>query len=461
MTMRNHVIPQSWIWTNLGIISEPSKDKANPTEIPTCPYIGLEHIEKGTSKLVSVGTSNEIRSTKSKFNTGDLLYGRLRPYLNKVHVAKFHGICSTDILVYKENPNFDNRFLMFLMLSPEFVRFANLNMSGVQHPRVNHKIIGQYPLPLPPLPEQHRIVSKIEELFTKLDAGVVALKTAKAQLNRYRQAVLKSAFEGKLTEEWRNSTSVKMDPASNILDAIKSNLWKGKKDWHINDKTILPELPENWEWSYVGFIGETITGNTPSKKKTSYYGNEYPFYKPTDLNSGYYVSNSIDGLSSAGMEIARCVQEKSTLVTCIGATIGKTGFVRKKGAFNQQINAILPNKNILPEYTYFICNSPQFQLKIKQKASSTTLPILNKSKFQNLPFPVPPLKEQREIVRRIENQFAFTERIENDISSLFRKCSALNRKILSNAFQGKLVPQDPTDESASKLLERIKADKSR
>lgn len=333
--------------------------------------------------------------------------------------------------------------------------------SATTLPIVNKTKFGKAPFPIAPLSEQHRIVSKIEELFTKLDAGVEALKKAKAQLNRYRQAVLKSAFEGKLTEEWRNSVAVKMEPASVILDTIKSDLWKGKKNWHIDDQTMLPKLPENWEWTYVGFIGETITGNTPSKKKASYYGDEYPFYKPSDLNSGYYVSNSIDGLSSAGMELARCAQEKSTLVTCIGATIGKTGFVRKKGAFNQQINGIIPNESIISEYTYFVCNSPQFQSKIRQKASSTTLPILNKSKFQNLPFPVPPLHEQREIVQKLENQFAFIERIENDINSLFGKCIALNRKILSNAFQGKLVSQDPTDEPASKLLERIKTDKDR
>ena len=96
-------LPKGWVWTNLGEITEPSKEKVNPQEIERMPYVGLAHIEKDTGKLLGFGYSEEVRSTKAVFHRGDLLYGKLRPYLNKVHVADFDGVCSTDILVFPKS----------------------------------------------------------------------------------------------------------------------------------------------------------------------------------------------------------------------------------------------------------------------------------------------------------------------------------------------------------------------
>jgi len=213
-------LPQGWVWTSLGGITEPSKEKVNPQEIQKMPYIGLEHIEKDTGRLLDFGYSDEVRSTKAVFHRGDLLYGKLRPYLNKVHIADFDGVCSTDILVFPKSPYVSNRYLLYRLLSGDFVRYANLNVSGVQHPRANFKTLSQFPVALPPSAEQQRIVARIEELFTQLDAGVAALEQAQAQLRRYRQAVLKAAVEGELTREWRELHQEELEPASALLERI-------------------------------------------------------------------------------------------------------------------------------------------------------------------------------------------------------------------------------------------------
>jgi len=122
-------------------------------------------------------------------------------------------------------------------------------------------------IPLPPLPEQHRIVSKIEELFTKLDAGVEALKKIKAQLKRYRQAVLKYAFEGKLTQEWREANKDKLEPASVLLERIKEEKKKkalGKfKELPPLDTSGLSDLPKEWAWTRLGEISMIILGQSP------------------------------------------------------------------------------------------------------------------------------------------------------------------------------------------------------
>ena len=149
----------------------------------------------------------------------------------------------------------------------------------------------------------------------------------------------------------------------------------------------------------------------------------------------------------------------SVLVTCIGATIGKTGYISNAGICNQQINAVLPNSEVLSDYTYFCMCSQYEQQQIWTNSSATTLPILNKSKFDNLLFPIPPHEQQAQIVERIKGLFSFVEKIQSNQESLKTTVAIAKSKILDLAIRGKLVPQDPNDEPASILLERIRAEK--
>jgi len=226
------------------------------------------------------------------------------------------------------------------------------------------------------------------------------------------------------------------------------------------------ELPKGWMWKKVSDLGEVLTGTTPSKAKKEYYDSkDYPFFKPTDLNEGYYVKKSGDGLSKKGIEEARLLPAKSILITCIGATIGKTGLIRVSGAFNQQINAIIPQKDVLPEFVYFVCISPQFQKSIVDNSSATTLPILNKRKFEMLTMPIPPLIEQQKIVEEIEKQFS---RLDEAVAALKRVRASLKRykaSVLKAAVEGKLTEewrkQNTNVEPADKLLKRILAERKK
>ena len=219
------------------------------------------------------------------------------------------------------------------------------------------------------------------------------------------------------------------------------------------------ELPEGWAWCRLGTVFFTITGSTPSTKDKSLYGDTFPFFKPTDLDAGFEVYSSGSTVSEKGYANGRTLPEKSVLVTCIGATIGKTGFIRKTGICNQQINAILPNEIIVPEYTYFSMCSKLEQQQILMNASATTLPILNKSKFDNLFFPVPPYREQKLVVEKLKEVLFWVDEIQNYKNNLQTTIKTVKDKILDLAIRGKLVPQDPDDEPASALLDRIRAEK--
>jgi type I restriction enzyme S subunit len=202
-------------------------------------------------------------------------------------------------------------------------------------------------------------------------------------------------------------------------------------------------------------IGDIVTGNTPSKDIKCYYGGNIPFYKPTDLDQGLLTCKSSDTLTIAGFEQSRKLPKDSILVTCIGATIGKTGRITVEGSCNQQINAIIPNGCILSEFLYYICITNYFQTEIKENASATTLPILNKAKFAELYIPLPPIAEQSRILNAILKWENTIQNIERDTECLTRNINIAKSKILALAISGKLVPQSTSDEPAIEALRRI------
>jgi len=320
-------------------------------------------------------------------------------------------------------------------LSPKFCFYYFLSHTGYKeiqsHVKGVHLTSGQarnMRIPFTSSPEQDRVIEIIEELFSDLDNAIENFKKAQEQLKVYRQAVLNAAFDGGSSKGFSR---------------------------------------KNWKEMSVDEIGEVITGNTPSKQESSYYGRAYPLYKPGDLDAGFMTIDSIDGLTEKGIEKARMLPSKSILVTCIGATIGKTGLIRRAGASNQQINAIVPKDFMVSEYVYYFCISPNFQEQIKSNASATTLPILNKSKFQRLTFLVPSRDEQVAIVQEIESRFSLCEKIEETIHINLQKAESLRQSILKQAFEGKLTEQwrkehrdlISGENSVDALLRKITAEK--
>ena len=278
-----------------------------------------------------------------------------------------------------------------------------------------------------------------------------------------RQKILDLAIHGKLVPQDPND-----EPASVLLERIRAEkerlikegkIKRPKKTKATSDKphyeNVPFEVPSSWVWTTLGDIAEIITGNTPSKDIKEYYSGNIPFFKPTDLEQGIHTKYSKDRLTPLGFEQSRKLPANSVLVTCIGATIGKTGLTTVEGTCNQQINAIIPTSAILAKFLFYVCLSDYMQHEIKANASATTLPILNKANFSKIAITIPPLQEQSRIVKSIEHWLSLVDCIEGNKENLQRTIREAKSKILTLAIHGKLVPQDSTDEPASELLKRI------
>jgi len=199
------------------------------------------------------------------------------------------------------------------------------------------------------------------------------------------------------------------------------------------------ELPEGWEWTSISEIGEVVTGSTPSTKQPEYFGTSLPFYKPTDLDAGYCVTQARQSLSELGESQCRVLPEMSILVTCIGATIGKSGLARKRCATNQQINAIVPHRNFInPSWLYWMMTSPDIQNEIISNSSSTTLPILNKSRFSLIEIPLPPLNEQKRIADRLDQLLTSIDKTKAHLDRIPPLLKRFRQSVLAAATSGKL-----------------------
>lgn len=373
-----------------------------------------------------------IDNNCSFLKMGDILIARMPEPLGRATIFPLEGeekyITAVDVAILRtKNIYIDQNYLLHQINSPAFRNQIDKLKSGTTRKRISRKNLNKIPFQIAPLPEQRAIVSKIEELFSELDKGEEDLKKAQEQLKIYRQAVLKKAFEGELTNTRLN-------------------------------RLAITEL------------GTILTGSTPTKKDPGNYDSaDYNFYKPTDLDAGINVISSNDFLSKKGYENSRQVPALSILVTCIGATIGKTGLIKREGGFNQQINAIVPFKNYMPEFIFYQATSIDFQTQIKTNASSTTLPILNKGKFSKLRMNVCSPKEQHRIVKEIESRLSVCDSIEASIRESLDRSKSLRQSILKKAFEGTLLSEEeiaackaaPDYEPASVLLERIKAEKKK
>ncbi len=298
-----------WKEYTLGDFAELRKEQVPPNGYDQL-YIGLEHIEQQSLRLNGIGRSKNVLSTKFKFYSGDVLYGRLRPYFRKVYQPKFDGVCSTEIYVIKNKFNVDKKFLFYLAASEDFTNIANSGSTGTHMPRAdwNQLVTSKWLIPAD-IREQQKLASILSSLDDKIELN--------NQTNQTIEAITHTLF---------------------------MEMCLPKDD----------ELPKGWRVGTLGEIYRTTSGGTPSRAKLEYYENGViQWIKSKELNNTFII-NAEEKITEVALKnsSAKMLPVYSVLIAMYGATVGEIGITSTVATCNQAICAFLPNDNYPYTYIY-------------------------------------------------------------------------------------------------------------
>ncbi|MEE9494609.1 MAG: restriction endonuclease subunit S [Gammaproteobacteria bacterium] len=356
-------------------------------------------------------------------------------------------------------------------------------------------------IPAPPLKEQHRIVNKIETLFSKLDKGIESLKTAQEQLKLYRQALLKHAFEGKLTEQWRKDNADKLETAEELLARIKQERekryqqqledWeKAVEQWEAEGKdgkksrkppaykelpaisteelSVLPKLPTDWSYLRLAEIARIGSGMSVSKDRELKKPIEVAYLRVANVQRGELILDEIKTMQIEKEKLNDLKLEKYDILFNEGGDRDKLG---RGWIWESQVEPCITQNHVFRATTYL---GGEFHSKFishwgntfgrdyfeKGGKQTTNLASINKTVLSKFPIPMPSLEEQIKIIQVIDTTMSKLDSNLEDIEESIKKSQALRQSILKKAFSGRLVPQDPNDEPASELLKRIAIEKA-
>jgi len=462
--LKSYDIPETWCWTKIGnllavIRGASPRPKGDPRffggEIP---WIMISDVTKSKGKFISRtrDTVTEEGSKRSRYlKKGTLILSNS----GSVCIPKILAVdgCIHDgFVAFPER--IENLEKLYFYYYFEYIRplIINANRQGVTQVNLNTTIVKDIDIPLPPHPEQQRIVAKIEELLTKLDAGLEALKHVQLQLKRYRQSVLKAAMEGKLTAKWRERHTEKLESGDKLLkriqDGRETKLGKGRKETIPLDTSDLYELPEGWSWSNFERVAEIALNLVDVKSKQEYY-----HIAPNHIEKG---AGKLLPFKTVKEDKVKSPKHHffpgQILYSKIRPYLSKVVVVDFEGVCSADMYPI--NAFINTKYLFYWMLSANFIYHASKHQGRSVLPKINKHALASLPVPVPPLIEQRKSVSELERHFSISAESEQIIEYELKRAQSLRQSILKCAFEGKLVPQDPNDEPVSIPPEKIKSE---
>lgn len=327
-----------------------------------------------------------------------------------------------------------NKFLCFFLNQFDYHNFV----TGTTRYKLTQSDMCKIPIPLPPLAEQGRIVAKIEELFAGIDAGVENLKSVKNQIALYRQSVLKSAFDGTLTTEWRKGKY--LDKQHTATDSVPFT------------------VPVEWKWlklSELGYIGRGKSKHRPRNDKRL-FGGKYPFIQTGEIKAcKQYLKNYTETYSDFGLSQSKLWNEDTLCIT-IAANIAETAILKIKACFPDSVVGFIKN-DLVSKIEYIEYYIRLIRENLDKAAPATAQKNINLQTLNEILVPVPTLAEQERIVAEIESRFERADALETAVDRALNDAEKLKQAVLKKAFAGELVPQNPDDEPASVLLDRIRA----
>lgn len=455
-------LPKGWADARLGELVALRGEKVDPANVPDWVFVGLEDIEPHTSRILRTGKGNDVKSSVARFFAGDVLYSRLRPYLNKVTIPDFDGIASAEILVLETLAVTSAEFVRRQIMTREFLDFAALLDKG-DRPRVNFKEIAEYSLPLPPLPEQTRIVAKIDGLTARTTRARAELERIPTLIARYKQRLLALAFSGELTADWRGADTKFEERLAAYRQQDRIVIGSAAQYQELSGgEEFLPPfpIPDEWHWIPLPELGELARGKSRHRPRNDprLFGGDYPFVQTGDIRAAEGRLTKFEATyNDLGLQQSRLWPTGTVCIT-IAANIAETAILGISACFPDSVVGLIPHKEkTSSEFIEYFIRTVRAELEAF--APATAQKNINLETLRAVRIPIPPLQEQIEIVRRIDSAFARLDRMSAEHKAASKLLPKLDAAILAKAFRGELVPQDPNDEPASVLLERIKSER--
>ena len=382
-------IPDHWKWYPLGKIVEYGKctqiDSGEISE--TIWVLDLEDIEKGTGRLLNKKRGTLTTSNKAKFCKGDVLYGKLRPYLNKVLIADEDGVCTTEIVpisVVTAKLPLLAEYLQSYLMSPFFLDYANKISYGVKMPRLGTKDAKAALIPVPPVEEQARIVAKLEEAFSEIDRAEKAYEELQTLAGVLRGQILQEAIQGKLVPQLAEE---------GVVEQIGAAL-----------EEVPFEIPESWKWVQLKSIGQIIGGGTPKTSVADYWNGDISWITPADLgkNTSKWILKGAKSITQKGLdESSAKLMPEGSIIYSSRAPIGHIAIAAHELCTNQGCKSFVPDAQfITTEWAYYMLIARTRD--IQSRASGTTFKEISGKGVGETWVSLPPIAEQQRIVAKVE-----------------------------------------------------------
>lgn len=497
-------LPASWTVAELGDVLERITNGlttcGQEKEPPGIPITRIETISNGIVDFERVRYVRELEESKKErflLRHGDILFSHIN---SDLHLGKTAVVTSDKLLLHGMNllllrtkkELLDPYYLHYLF---NFYRrngtFMEIAQHAVNQSSLNQKKINSLKIPLVPLNEQHRIVAKIEELFSELDKGIENFKTAREQLKVYRQALLKHAFSGKLTEHWRAENPDKLESAEILLQRIQTEreqrYQQQLNEWEANGRqgskpkaprilpqltaeelAELPKLPQGWVWYRLGeFISYIDAGKSFKCDEREPLDNETGVAKVSAVTWGEYNESESKTCVDASKVNSKYFIRKGDFILSRANTIDLVGACVI--AKNVTKNIMLSDKTLRIVFSgfsqeYFLhylrSRMGRKQIMYLSTGNQESMRNIGQDRIQSIVVPICSLSESMATIDILESKLSTCDQLDQTLTIALQQAEALRQSILKKAFSGQLVPQDPNDEPAQKLLERIKAEKA-
>lgn len=462
-----YAIPSNWVWTRYDVLfSDISKNEKKIEEKNYLENGEIAIVSQGKDKIVGYSDILEVKPYKEELPL--IIFGDHT--LNVKYIEFPFYIGADGVKVLKTTDIIIPKFLFYLLNNLK--TFSLINTGYRRH----YPILKKLFFPLPPLNEQKRIVEKLDFLFEKTKRAKEIIEEIKVDIENRKISILDRAFKGTLTSKWRNEN--KTSDVKELLKSIneeKIKKWEedclqAEKDGNKKPKKptitevkdmIIPvdeqpyKLPDSWVWVKLGDIGKITSGGTPTSNEKSYYGGDIIWITPADMSkqqSSPWFSNSSKKITNLGLQKSSAqLIEGNSVVYSSRAPIGYVNIVKDKFTTSQGCKSVTPIKNSLMYIYYVLIERTE---DIKYRASGTTFKEISALEFGKTLVPLPPLEEQQEIVRVLDEVLENENKVK-ELLELEERIDILEKSILHKAFKGELGTQNNSDESALELLKNI------